>query len=392
MSPRYPPPRTSPLDPPPMLAEFRRHSPIARVTLWDGRTAWLVTRFADARAVLRDARFSADASDPNFPSLNPSQVVPNDRGGPARMAEPRHAEIRAMVADRFTTRAVEAWRPLATQIAAEQLDQLLAGGPPADLVTGYAVPVPLRLICRILGVPAEDMPFVQRQSLLAITRAAESGRPALGAIREYVQGLVRAKEHEPGDDLVSQLVRRQLRPGRLRRDELVDLSLVLLVAGHATTASTISLGALSLLEQPVRFRQIRENPTLLRSTVDELLRFHTVTADGAPRVATEDVTVGGTLIRAGDAVVVSLVSANRDESTFECPDTFDIRRDARQQLGFGYGGHRCLGQQLARLEIQVAFATLARRVPTLRLATPTAAPRVRSETFQHGIHELRVSW
>lgn len=392
MSPRYPPLRTSPFDPPPMLAEFRRHSPIVRVTLWDGRTAWLVTRFADARAVLRDRRFSADASDPNFPSLNPSQVVPNDRGGPARMAEPRHAEIRAMVADRFTTRAVETWRPLVNQIAEDQVSQLLAGGPPADLMTAYAVPVPLRMICWILGVPAADMPFVQRQSLLAIYRAAESGRPALGAIREYVHRLVRDKEHRPGDDLISQLVRQQVRPGRLSHDELVDLALVLLVAGHATTASTIGLGALSLLEEPERFRQVRDDPTLLGAMADEFLRFHTVTADGAPRVATADVVVGGTLIRAGDAVVVSLASANRDESTFECPDTFDLRRDARQHLGFGYGGHRCLGQHLARLEIRVAFATLACRVPTLRLATPAAAVWVRHETFQHGIHELPVTW
>lgn len=388
----YPPPRTSMLDPPPMLAEFRRHSPIARVTLWDGRTAWLVTRFADARAVLRDPRFSADASDPNFPSLNPSQVIPNDRGGPARMAEPRHAQIRAMVSDRFTTRAVETWRPLVNQVAEDQVGRLLAGGAPADLVAGYAVPVPLRVICRILGVPAADMPFVQRQSLLALSRSAELGRPALGAVHEYVCALVRAKEDRPGDDLIGRLVLQQRRPGRLSHEELVDLALVLLVAGHATTASTISLGAQSLLEQPERYRAIRGDPTLLGSTAEELLRFHTVTADGAPRVAKQDATVGGTLIRAGDAVVVSLASANRDESTFDCPDTFDIRRDARQQLGFGYGAHRCLGQHLARLEIRVAFATLARRVPTLRLAAPAAAPRVRLETFQHGLHELPVSW
>jgi cytochrome P450 len=379
----------SPFDPPPVP---RSRESLSKITLWDGRKAWLITRFADAREALLNSCLSADATDPNFPSMNPSQVVPNHRGGPARTADPRHNQIRRMVADEFTVQAAQELRPAACRIADALLDDLLAGDRPADLLARFAVPLPVRLICRVVGVPAEEAGFVEDYGRLVASRLAELSRPATDTVRGYVADLMARKERAPADDLVSRLVHRFVRPGDLGRTELVDLLVVVLVAGHTTTASTIALGALSLLQDPEMFRALRADPALADSMVEEFLRYHTVVSDGAPRVAKEDLTVAGTLIRAGDAVVISLASANRDEEVFDHPDQLDIRRDARRQLGFGYGAHRCLGQHLARMELRTAFSVLAVRMPRLRLAVPVEELRMRHDGLLRGLLELPVSW
>jgi len=389
---RWPAPRTRPLDPPSLLGELRREEPISKITLWNGKQAWLVTRYADARTLLQDPRISADATDPSFPSMNPSQVMPTDRAGPARTGEPRHKQIRQMVSGQFTVKAVESWRPLSQRVAEQQVARLLAGGPPADLVSGYALPIPVAVISTMLGLPEDEAALVELHSQRIITRAADSALPALGGFREYVDDLVTRRERAPGDDLIGRLVKEQRRCGALSHNELADLVLIMLVAGHTTTASMIALGTLSLLEDPARFRAIRDDPALAARAVEEFLRYHTVVVDGAPRVAKADVAVAGVLIRAGDAVVISLAAANRDERAFTCPDTLDLGRHPRPHLAFGWGGHRCLGQHLARMELQIAFTTLARAVPTLRLAVPVDELRFRSDTHLHGLYELPVRW
>lgn len=377
-----------------VLQELRHQGPIASVRLWDGRRAWLVTRYADAVRALTDQRLSADASDPNFPSVNPSQPVPNQRGGPARTHEARQAVIRRVVASEFTVRATARWRRVAERIAAEQVAAMLREGPPADLIPAFAVPVPLRLICRVVGVPERDVEFVRAAAQMSIARTYESSRSAQTELREFIEGLLRADQTGPRDGLLGQLSAGGLDSSDLARHELVDLLLVIMVAGHTTTANTIALSVLNLLENPERYQALREDPALVAPMVEEFLRIQTVVSDGAPRVAKQTLTLGGVTIRAGEAVIVSLTSANRDELVFADPDLIQLHRPGvHRHLAFGWGVHRCLGQHLARMELRVALTTLARTIPTLRLDLPFEQLRY-AQGYQHlqGIRELPVTW
>lgn len=373
------------------LRRLRRDAPVSQVTLWNGTQAWLVTRYADARRALTDPRLSADATDLGFPSVNPSQVIPNRRGGPARMDAARHAVVRAAVANRFTARAVRRWQPVSQRIVDEQIHLMLSDGPPVDLVTRFARPVPLRLVCYMLGIPDEDMAFVELRSQQVITRAAESSKPAQRELREYIDELIGRAEKDPGEDLIGYLVARR---GTMDRDDLADLVLILMVAGHATTASTISLGVLHLIEQPGGLSALLDDPSLIGPTVEEFLRLQSIVSDGAPRVAKKDLVLAGVNIRAGEGVIISLPSANWDEERFDHPDVLDPHRpDARQHLAFGWGAHRCLGQHLARLELRNAFLGLAKAMPQLRLAVPTEQVRPAAR-YQHlnSVNEMPVTW
>lgn len=377
-----------------LLRDLRRHAPVARVTLWDGRQAWLVSRYADAVRALTDPCVSADGTDPHFPSINPSQPVPQPRGGLAKMHEARHSVVRGMVAGQFTLREAERWRPVVERIVAEQVGTLLRNGPPADLIAHFALPVPLRLVCRLVGVPDEDVESVRRAAQLTITRAYESSEPAGREVRALIDRLIARSETAPRDDLIGRLVSEHLLTGEMNREELIDLGFVVLVAGHTTTASMIALSVLSLLAEPDRYRRLQQEPGLARTVVDELLRFHTIASDGLPRVAKRDLVVGGVRIRAGDAIVVSLTSANWDEDAFPDPETLQPDRGcASRHLAFGWGAHRCLGQHLARLEMRTALAALARAIPTLRLAVPVdQVPYGQRDKHLTHLHELPVAW
>jgi cytochrome P450 len=378
----------------PLLRQLRQHTPVRQITLWNGQPAWLVTRYEDVRRALVERALSADATDPGYPSLNPSQVVPNYRGSLPKMEEVRHREIRAMVANKFTVRAVARWRRISQRIVDEQIAALLEGGPPADLITRFALPVPVRMVCHLLGVPARDVSLVERFGKGVIARSFEAGQTAVRECRTYVEDLVRRSEARPGADLVGQLVREQLQPGHLTREELSDLVMVLMLAGHISTSTTIALGVLSLLDDAPLYRAMGADSALVAPFVEELLRFQPIVPDGLARVAKRDVLIGGTLVRAGDAVVLSLASANRDEEAFADPDTFDVQRcDQPRHVAFGRGEHRCLGQHLARMELQIAFAGLAGALPGLRLAVSAEGLRfAHRDRHLPQLYELPVTW
>lgn len=377
-----------------VMRELRRHNPVVAVTLWNGRRAWLVTRLAEARQALTEPGLSSDASDPNFPALNPAQAAVSRQSGVARADADRHAAIRGVLAGSFTVRAVRRWRRTAQHIVADQLATMLRSGPPADLVAGFALPVPLRLICTMLGVGEQDMDLIERAAPGTVARADRSSQPAMKELRGFIEDLVRHNETEPRAGLIGQLVSAHTGTGVITREELVDTVLVLTVAGHLSTAGTIGLSVLSLLQEPSRYRAIQENPKLVAPMVEEFLRLQSVVSDGVPRVAKHDLVLAGVTIRAGDAVVISIPSANRDESTFTTPDEFQPHRaEAFRHIAFGWGAHRCLGQHLARMEVRVALTTLAGTVPTLRLADPAGQVRsTHADRHIKGLYELLVTW
>ena len=387
-----------PFDPPPELARLRAEAPVTRVRIWDDSTPWLITDYADQRAVLADPRFSSDLSRDGFPCTT-SAVKARRVNNPAliTMDNPEHDRYRRMFTYDFMIKRVEALRPRIQSIVDGLIDDLVRQGPPADLLRALALPVPSLVICQLLGVPYTDHDYFQERTQLIVSRDVDVTQVvrATGELTEYLTGLLRAKDADPGDDLLSRLVVSQVRPGNITLKQAADTAILLLAAGHETTANMIGLGTLALLRNPEQLRIVREtgDPKVIAGTVEEMLRYLSIVHYGRRRVATEDVVIGGELIRAGEGVILAGDAANRDPSAFSGdPDQLDVRREARHHVAFGYGIHQCLGQSLARVELQVVYGTLFRRLPGLALAVPFEELPFRNDMVIYGVHELPLTW
>jgi cytochrome P450 len=275
----------------------------------------------------------------------------------------------------------------------DHVDAMLRAGPPADLVAAFALPVPSLVICELLGVPYTDRQRFQRMSRTLLSLATE-GPELLRAreeLRGYMSDLVAAKRAHPVDDLLSGLARHDGRDA-LTDEELLNIGLILLVAGHETTANMLALGTLCLLRHPEELQRLRDDPSLVDGAVEELLRYLTIVQFGLIRVATEPVRLGDRAIAPGDPLVLSLAAANRDPEHFPDPDRLDVGRGHTPHLAFGHGVHQCLGQQLARVEMRIGFAALLQRLPGLALAVPPERIRMRDEMVIYGVEELPVTW
>jgi cytochrome P450 len=385
-----------PFDPPPALAKL---PPMARLDYPDGHAGWLATGYEAARAVLSDPRFSARQELKHSPVRLTSQFG-QDRPAPPGMFvttdPPVHTRYRRLLTGQFTVRRMRLLEPRIEQITTDHLDAMAAAGPPVDLVRAYTLPIPSLVICELLGVPYEDHDFFQEQTarLVAID---EEGVPELAALAGYLGELVRRKRAEPGDDLISGLT------GDLDDEELANLALILLVAGHETTANMLALGVFALLEHPEQRAMFSGESTgggddegtgAVEGAVEELMRWLSILHAGAPsRVALEDVEVAGELVRKGETVALSLPAINRDPSLFTDPDELRLgRAEARRHLAFGHGVHQCLGQQLARIEMRIGYRRLFERFPGLRLAVPAAEVPLKERAAVYGVESLPVTW
>jgi pentalenic acid synthase len=389
----FPQNRTCPYHPPTGYDPLRATRPLTRVTLYDGRPAWLVTGHTLARELLTDPRLSTDRTRDGFPATTARFAAVRDRT-PALLGvdDPAHRVQRRRLVPGFTLRRATELRPRIQRIVDGLLDAMIAQGPPAELVSAFALPVPSMVICSLLGVPYADHEFFEEQSrrLLRGPAAADT-QEARERLEEYLGGLIDRKRKEPGEGVLDDLVQQQLRDGALDRAELISLAVILLVAGHETTANMISLGTYTLLRHPERLAELRADRALLPAAVEELMRMLSI-ADGLLRLAVEDIEVAGTTVRAGDAVVFSTSVINRDQDVYPDPDTLDFHRPARHHVAFGFGIHQCLGQNLARAELEIALGSLIERLPTLRLAAPPdRIPFKPGDTIQ-GMLELPVTW
>jgi cytochrome P450 len=382
----------TPFDPPPRYELLRDEDPVSQVSMWDGSKVWLVTRYADVRAVLGDERFSADNRNPGFPLFTPqSEPLTKDNPAFVRMDNPEHDRLRAMVAAEFTRKRAVELRPRIQQIVDRFADGMLAHSPPADLVAEFALPIPSAVICMILGVPYENHGVFERCT--AVMMAGEAGSDAASEeLTRFLAEVVESKARQPADDLISRLVGEQEKRGELTRDDTISMARALLMPGYETTSMQIGLSVTALLYHPAQLAALRDDPALIPGAVDELLRYLTVTHSGMPRVAVTDAEIGGQHIRAGEGVVCYLPAANRDRELFEAPEVLDVTRKSRGHLAFGYGPHRCIGQWLAKAESEVALETLIRRFPALRLATDFDQLPFRQEMFTYGVFELPVTW
>ncbi|QRN97763.1 cytochrome P450 [Archangium violaceum] len=400
MSDSYPLPKNwrCPLDPPAEYKRLRQEAPVTRVQVWDGSTPWLITRYEHAYEALGDPRLSLDFRLPGFPHTSPTSAARVERVLPFPFREDAEYRVqRAMLVQEFSPRRMETLRPRIQSIVDERLDAMLAGPRPTDLLAAFALPVAIRVICELLGVPYDDYVYLHGLSCTIGSRDSpkdEAGR-ALEEMDGYFQRLVEANVSNPGDTLVGRIVAEHVRKGALSKQDASAMFQMLFHAGHGPTAYMICMGTMALVLDPDQLREFRavaDEPRQLSAAIQELMRYVTVSHSGRQRVATEDITLGGQLIRAGEGVLVQTDSANRDERVFPNPDRLDIHRTPHRNLALGHGIHLCTGRALALIELEVVFRTLFQRVPTLRLAVPVEDIPFKQNDNLLGVHEMPVTW
>jgi cytochrome P450 len=366
----------------------------ARVRTPFGHEATVVTRYEDVRELHGDPqRFRLDAV-PAPPGMvaagrDAAEFRRRQAGNLLGQDPPDHTRLRRMLTPEFTVRRMKRLVPRVEEIVAEHLDAMEQAGPPAELVADFALPVPSMVICELLGVPYADRgEFTARSARQLDSTIPMAERMLLAdAARAYMSALVAHHRADPGDDLLGMLIREHAVD--VTDDELVGIGNLLLIAGHETTSNMLSLGTLALLEHPDQLARVRDDPASVDAAVEELLRWLTVVHGGFPRAATEDTTIGGHPVRAGELVISSLPAANRDPAVVEHGDVLDVTRPPAPHLAFGHGIHHCLGAPLARIEMRVAFPALLQRFPRLRLA---GEPEFRHRTLIYGLHRLPLAW
>lgn len=397
----FPAPRSaeSPFAPPPGLLELRdADKPVVRVRIWDGTTPWLVTTHEAQRQILSDPRVSATIARAGYPHTTEAMKVHASEMQPSinNTDGAEHARWRRMLTSSFTRPRMQKLRPAIQQITDDLIDRMLAGPNPTELNEALSLPLPSLMICELLGVPYEDHEFFQEHAGVtnAVFKTPEESAATGAALRSYISGLIEKKMAEPGEDVLSDLGAR-VKEGVLSMEEAAPLGHILLVAGHDTSANMITLGTALLLRNPRQLAELRErsdDEKYVVGAVEELLRYLTLPHLLARRAVVEDIELGGETIRAGEGVIASLPAANWDPKAFPEPDKLDLTRAASHHLAFGWGPHQCVGQQLARIELQVVFSTLFRRIPTLRLAAELEDLKFKEDSQAYGIYELPVAW
>jgi len=378
-------------DPHPFYARLRERGPVHRVRLPGAgiqHETWLVVGYEEARAALADPRLAKDGSKIGMLFLDEELIGKYLLG----TDPPQHTRLRALVSRAFTMRRVDQLRPRIQQITDELLDAMLPRGR-ADLVDSFAYPLPITVICELLGVPEMDRAEFRKMSTEAVAPTdADSEHAAFVRLAEYLTELIEDKRRSgPGDDLLSDLIRTTADDGdRLSPGELRGMAFVLLIAGHETTVNLISGAVRSLLTHPDQLAALRADLSLVDGAVEETLRHDGPVENATFRFAAETLEIADTKIVRGDAVMIGLSAADRDALRYPAPDHYDIRRDTRGHLAFGHGIHYCLGAPLARLEARTAIRTLLERAPDLALDGPHGdwLPGM----LMRGVRSLPVRW
>jgi cytochrome P450 len=379
-------------DPLAHFARLREDRPVTQVVMPDGTRVWLVTRYEDVRAALADPRLSKDwMAHMTTEEWTPDPVDAYLNRNLLNMDPPDHTRLRQLVVKAFTPRRVASLRPRIGAITSELLDAM-AGTDEVDLIEAFAFPLPVTVICELLGIPSADRDKFREWSsvLLSSVASHEDGRAAAAAMYAYFTGLIAAKRRSPSDDLLSALIAARDEGDSLDEQELFAMIFLLLVAGHETTVNLIASGMLALLLHPAELARLRSDPSLLPAAVEELLRYANPLNHATERLTTAPTEIGGVVVPGREWVLCATSSANHDPSRFAEPDRLDIGRDTGGHLAFGHGIHYCLGAPLARLEGEVAFGALLARFPSMSLAVPETALRWRPSSLIHGLEALPV--
>ena len=386
-------------DPFPFYASLRAETPVAQLTAPVFGELWIVTRHDDVVACLKASdRF---VKDPRNAGAKYRKTMPRWLPAGIRALEqnmldtddPSHRRLRTLVNQAFSRRHVEALRGRIETITDDLLSDIAQGGT-VDLLKNFALPLPLTVICELLGIPAADRNKFHKWSSAFLSTTSDlkmlRSLPSILALVRYLKRMSRARRNDPANDLVTSLVEAEEQGDRLNEHELVAMIVILMVAGHETTVNLIASGTLALLEAPEQKRRLVEEPALTSSAVDELLRFTAPVETATERYATEDMELGGAKIQRGDLVLAAIASANRDERKFSTPDDLDLSRNPNPHVAFGDGIHFCLGHQLARLEAEIAFTRLFERFPGLKLVKPANELVWRETPVVRGLQALPV--
>jgi cytochrome P450 monooxygenase len=381
----FPRRRRGQLSPPDEYADLRRRSGLVKSSLPNGSTVWLVSRHEDVRAVLTNPAISSNPTHEGFPNLGRPGTVPLPDQVPGWFVgfdQPEHSRFRKELIPEFTVRRIKELRPAIQKIVDGRIDAMLAAGNTADLVTAFALPVPSLVICTMLGVPYANHDYFETRTQLLVTFSTphEQREAAAGELLQYLIRLISIKQRFPGDDLISKL----LAAGKLSPQEIAGVGLLLLIAGHETTANNIAMGVIMLLQNREWIGDVR--------AVEEVLRYASVADVVSLRVAVSDVEIGGQTIKAGEGIVPLVGAANHDECAFERAGEFDPSRSARHHVAFGFGVHQCLGQNLVRAEIEIAYSALFARIPTLEIDGAIEDLPFKYDGILLGVHSLPVRW
>ncbi|WP_186372162.1 cytochrome P450 [Arthrobacter sp. KBS0702] len=389
---RFPSQRECPFDPPAVQTALRESCPVAPVELHDGQAAWLISRYDDIRMVLSDERFSSSGLWKFAGSANRSAAERAETSFTV-LDPPDHTHLRRLFTRYFTLRRVESMRGYIQGVVDEAIDSLMSRADRrADLVTDFALPVASRTMCALVGVPYEDHEWFEAR---ADVRSRMEGDPqeAARATQEllaYMANLIEIKRAEPGPDIISSTIVDLLDPGLISQTDLVAALRLLLTAGHETTATMIATSAFVLLTHDDQLGEIRSDQSLLTGAIEELLRYISMLFI-LVRTAKQDLLIQGQQIKAGEGLIVGPALANKDPRAFDMPNRFDIHRDSRHHVAFGFGPHQCLGQPVARLELSIALGSLIRRLPSLKLAE-AASDIPFKNTNLVGVAALPVAW
>lgn len=384
-------------DVPPELAEIRDGESVVQVKFPDGITGWMVTKHADVRKVLVDSRFSSKVMAAAASAMSETETGKLMNESLVGMDAPEHTRLRKLVTKAFTARNVEQLRPRIAEMVAELLDEMEQLPRPVDMVKAFSVPLPVRVICELLGVPAADQDTFHAWSnaLLGDWSQVVEKEMATVSLVQYFGELIARKRENPGDDLITALIKVSEEDPTLTDREITALSIGILSAGHETTANQLSMFLVHLLNDQEQLKELRANPDGLPRAIDELLRFVPLTTTGGiiPRLTTAEVELSdGKVLPAGAVVLPAVATANRDPEVFEDGDRLDLKREQNPHLSFGAGIHYCLGAQLARIELQEAFGAILERMPELRLAVPESELNLKAASIIRGLESLPITW
>ncbi|WP_439657538.1 cytochrome P450 [Lentzea sp. HUAS TT2] len=382
--------RQNPFDPPAEITAIRDRAPMSRIRFVDGHIGWLVTGYHQLREVFGSPKFSSSRE--NHHLIDPRFQSSDDPGNFVSQDPPDHTRLRKMLQGQFTVRRMNQLSDWIATIVDDRIAHLRSLGDRADLVKDFTLPIPSLVICALLGIDYDERHRFQEDTELLANQAStpQELMAALGRIKSFLLELVTRKKADPGDDMLSDL----LVSGRPTDEEASNMALLLLLAGHETTANMLALGTFALLEHPDQLKILKEEPEIADNAVEELMRYLSVPHFGPLRTAMEDVEIDGHVIKAGDTVLAHLPTANRDPNKFPGnPDELDLRRHApHHHLAFGHGIHQCLGHQLARIEMRIAFTRLFQEFPDLRLDVRPEEVPLRTDMLLFGVHSLPVTW